>query len=193
MLIDQRKLKLLVLASCHDECIIIYFKTFSFSKFARILRSNWSQNPSPLVSWCDIPTCKDWCWLIKGNLSYHKKTNVWLKTTIFSKLARILQSNWPQKHFPPVSWYDPPTCKVWCWLIKGNSSYHKKKLMFDTCPPARLTTDILKLITRFHLVKTWFKNIQDVEINSYTAVPPFKMQVCLYYQKDYNVPSRLSP
>ena len=32
-----------------------------------------------------------------------------------------------------------------------------KKLMFDARPPARPTTDILILITRFHLVKTWLK------------------------------------
>ena len=130
---------------------MIYFKTSSFSKLARILQSNWPQNQSPLVSWYDMPTYKLWCWLIKGNPSYRKKTNVWLKTTIFSKLARILQSNWPQKQSPPVSWYDPPTCKIWCWLIKGNSSYRKTTNVWRL--PARLTTDILNLITRF--VKTW--------------------------------------
>ena len=31
----------------------------------------------------------------------------------------------------------------------------KKNLMFDARPPARPPTDILILITRFHLVKTW--------------------------------------
>ena len=85
-----------------------------------------------------------------------KKTNVWLKTTIFSKLARILQSNWPQKQSPPVSWYDLPTCKVWCWLITGNSSYRKKTNVWR--PPAHPPTDILNLITRFHVVKTWLIN-----------------------------------
>ena len=34
-------LKLLVLGSWCDECIMIYFKTSSFSKLARILQSNW--------------------------------------------------------------------------------------------------------------------------------------------------------
>ena len=75
MLIDQRKLKLLVLASCHDECVMIYFKTFSFSKLARILQSNWPQKQFPSVSWYDLPTCKVWCWLIKQNWSYRKKSN----------------------------------------------------------------------------------------------------------------------
>ena len=56
-----------------------------------------------------------------------KNPNVWLKTTIFfSKLTRILQSNWPQKQFPHVSWYALPTCKVECWLFEWNSSYCKK-------------------------------------------------------------------
>ena len=31
--------------------------------------------------------------------------------------------------------------------------------MFDARPPARLTTDILILITKFHLVKTWLKTV----------------------------------
>ena len=34
-------LKLLALGSWCDECIMIYFKTSSFSKLARILQSNW--------------------------------------------------------------------------------------------------------------------------------------------------------
>ena len=33
-------LKFLVLGSCCDECIMIYFKTSSFSKLAKILQSN---------------------------------------------------------------------------------------------------------------------------------------------------------
>ena len=57
-----------------------------------------------------------------------KKTTVSRKNTIFSKLARILHSNWPPKQLTPVSWYDLPTCKLWCWLIKGNSSYRKNKV-----------------------------------------------------------------
>ena len=42
--------KLLVVASSHEERIMIYFKTFCFSKLARILQSNWPQNQSPLAS-----------------------------------------------------------------------------------------------------------------------------------------------
>ena len=49
MLIDQIKLKLIVLASCRNECIMIYSKTSSFRMLARILQSNWPQNQYPLV------------------------------------------------------------------------------------------------------------------------------------------------
>ena len=35
-------LKLLVLGSWCDECIMIYFKISSFTKLARILQSNWA-------------------------------------------------------------------------------------------------------------------------------------------------------
>ena len=77
MLIDQRKLKLLVLARCSDECVMMYLKTFSFSNLPRILQSNWHPNQSKLVSWYDVATHKVWCWLIQGNSSYRKKTNVW--------------------------------------------------------------------------------------------------------------------
>ena len=61
--------------------------------------------------------------------------DIHLKTSSFSKLARILQSNWSHNQSPLVSWYDVPSRKVWCWLIKGNSSYHKKNLMFDAHQP----------------------------------------------------------
>ena len=102
MLIDQRKLKFLVLESCH-KCIMIYFKTFSFSKLARISQS--------------------------------------------------------QQQSPPVSGYDLPTCKVWSWLIKGNSSYRKKKLMFDALPPDHWHPQSNHLVkTRFitaHFKHTW--------------------------------------
>ena len=161
MLIVQRKLKLLVLASRHDECIMIYFKTFSFSKLARILQSNWPQNQFSLVSWFDIPTCKVWCWLIKGNLSYRKKNLMFdLKPLFFSKLARILQSNWPQNNpHLCLDMIHPPAKFDVDW--SKETQVIVKKLMFDTRPPAhpdaRLSTDILNLITRFNLVKTWLK------------------------------------
>ena len=120
-------LKLLVSGSWCDECIMIYFKL--------LVLASWQGFYSPidhkinphLRLYTTYPPAKfdvDWS---KETQVIVKKNNVWLKTTIFSKLARILQSNWPQKQSPPVSWCDLPTCKVWCWLIKGNLSYHKKK------------------------------------------------------------------
>ena len=38
--------------------------------------------------------------------------------------------------------------------------------MFDARPPARPTTDILILITRFHLVKTWLKKNHPLDLPS---------------------------
>ena len=45
-----------------------------------------------------------------------------------------------------------------------------KKLMFD---PARPPTDILKLITRFHLVKTWLK----IHVRRYHSARETKVEV----------------
>ena len=160
MLIDQRKLKLLGLASCHDECIMIYFKTFCFSKLARILQSNWPQNQSPLVSWYDIPTCKIWCWLIKGNPSYHKKLMFHLKP--------LFLASWEGFYNPITPKNNPHLCLDMIYpSAKFDVDWLKetqvivKNLMFDARLPAHPTAGILILITWFHLVKTWLKNIKQ--------------------------------
>ena len=72
----------------------------------------------------------------KFEVDWSKETQVINKkvNSIFSKLASILHSKWPQDQSPYVSWYDVPTRNVWCPLTKGNSSYRKKK-MFDARLP----------------------------------------------------------
>ena len=42
MMLTELKLLDLVSASCHNECIMIHFKTSSFRKLARTLQSNWA-------------------------------------------------------------------------------------------------------------------------------------------------------
>ena len=69
-----------------------------------------------------------------------------LKTTSFSKLARIDPKNNPHLCFDMI--YRPAKFDV-DWLKE--TQVIVKKLMFD----ARPTTNIPNLITRFHLVKTW--------------------------------------
>ena len=91
---------------------------------------------------------------------------IMIKTSSFSKLARILQSNWPQNQCPLVSWHDIPTCKVWCWLIETQVII--KKLMFD-----------LKLL----VLASWqrFYSPIDPKINPYMCLdmtyPPAKFDV----------------
>ena len=99
------------------------------------------------MSWYDIPTCKvsgSWC---------DECIMIYFKTSSFSKLARVLQSNWPQSN--PHLYLDMiyPSAKFDVDWSK-ETQVILKKLMFD----ARPTTDILILITRFHPVKTWLMN-----------------------------------
>ena len=44
-----------------------------------ILQSDWPEKsiPTSIVIWPTLPTRQVWGSLIKGNSSYHKKTNVW--------------------------------------------------------------------------------------------------------------------
>ena len=120
-----------------------------------ILQSDWPEKsiPTSIVIWPTLPTHQVWGSLIKGNLSYHKKTNVWcppnltIRFHLVNKLViseniivnwllfDILQSDWPEKSIPTsiVIWPTLPTHQVWGSLIKGNLSYHKK-LMFDAHP-----------------------------------------------------------
>ena len=141
------------------ECIMIYFKTFSFSKLVRILQLSWPQNQSPFVSWYDIPTRIDW---FKENPSYCKNTNAWLKTISVS----MFLASW-QGFYSPI---DPKNNPHLCLDMihppaKFDVDWSKetqvivKKLMFDARLPAGPTTDILILITRFHLVKTWLTRV----------------------------------
>ena len=128
----------------------LYILKLSFSKLARILQSNWLKKKNPHLR-LDItyPPAKFDVDGSKETQVIIKKTNVWLKTTIFSKLARILQSNWSQKQSHLcLDMIHPPAKFDVDW--SKETQVIVKKLMFDARPP----TDILILITRFHLVKT---------------------------------------
>ena len=92
MLIDQRKLKLLVLASCYGECIMIYFKTFSFSKLARILQSN----PHLCLDMTYPPA--------KFDVDGSKETQVIVKKLMFD-LKPLFLASW-QGFYSPI---DPKT------------------------------------------------------------------------------------
>ena len=114
-------LKLLVSGSWWDECIMVYFKTSSFSKLARILQFNWPQKQSPLVSWYDIPTCKVWCWLIKGNSSYRKK-----KLMFYLKL--LVYASW-QGLYSPINPKTILTCVlIWSTHLQSLMLIDQRKL-----------------------------------------------------------------
>ena len=86
MLIDQRKLKLLVLASCHDECIMIYFNLF--------VLASWQGFYSPIDPKVNAHLCLDMAYPpAKFDVDWSKETQVIVKKLMFH-LKPLFSASW---------------------------------------------------------------------------------------------------